>query len=100
MPCSNQARVPAEPYFALHTKDDLLNAAFQTAPAVFRLLHLSVPRWWVRSRYPVPSSSLAALDRGASLWPFTFNRFSSAMRTGFLVVRDGRPVDVLLTALS
>lgn len=34
------------------------------------------------------------------IWPFTFNRGTSAMRAGYVVIRSGKPVTGIVTTVS
>jgi hypothetical protein len=40
------------------------------------------------------------LQPGDLIWPFCFNRNTSAMRSGFVVIRAGRPVTGVVTIVS
>ena len=37
---------------------------------------------------------------GDRIWPFLINPWTSAMRAGYVVVRRGEPVSVVVTAVS
>jgi hypothetical protein len=81
----------------------LLAAAYASAPRFFRWFGLSLPR--ARFRISVPTTDEAqrineALDRGAKVWPFSFNECSLAMRQGYVLVSAGQPQEVILTCVS
>ncbi|WP_265592621.1 hypothetical protein [Verrucomicrobium sp. BvORR034] len=100
MPCLNNQNLPEEPYFALRSADDLLQAAYQSTPALCRYWHLHVPRWWIRIKHPELSPAIARLSPRDRLWPFVFNRSTLSMRRGYVVVRDGHPIDAIITEMS
>ena len=89
------------PYYTLRNEEDLLNAAYESAPWVFRFLRISLPAFLVRKdlrdEYKDFTSRLQPKER---VWPFHFNQWSLAMRKGFLVVKDGKPDRVWITELS
>jgi len=40
------------------------------------------------------------LQPGDRIWPFTINPNTMALREGFVVIRDGQPIEALLTRWS
>jgi hypothetical protein len=90
-------------YVAIRSSQDLLDAAFLSIPLVYRLLPVSKrfsvlnsqlgnhPDWiaWRKVRQPT--------DRIA---PFKFNMNTLAMRRGFVIIRDNKAYQAIVTALS
>ena len=90
-------------YYKMSNLDDLMQAAFRSAPWHFRLLGLSLPSATVEAQcagIPEWEELKTELKPDDKLWPFHFNRNTLAMRKGFLVVRHGKPHGVVVTELS
>ena len=89
------------PYISVSCEDDLLRAAYASSPWILRLLQISLPRFLVprelRQQY---RDFVARLTPGELVLPFQFNQMSLAMRKGFVVVKDRRPLRVWITELS
>lgn len=89
------------PYHVLRNEEDLLRAAYESAPWILKVLRVSLPSWLVhrdlRNSY---RQFLKELQPGDYVCPFHFNRYSLAMRQGFLIIRSGQPLRVWITALS
>lgn len=81
----------------------LEQAAYVTAPMWFRLLGLSLPRWYVNwkldknSEWEPLKTELRGRDK---IWPFCFGTLTLAMREGYVVIRNGKPYKVIVTRLS
>jgi hypothetical protein len=92
------------PYFVVRTEQDLLCAAFRSAPWYFRWFRLSRSRETIRLILENPRLSdelaLSELKRGAKVWPFVFNEYTLAMRRGYVLVRDGKARAAILTEVS
>jgi hypothetical protein len=87
--------------YTLKTEADLLEGAYESTPWILRALGISLPAFLVhhdlREQY---KDFISKLERRERVWPFHLNRESLAMRKGFLVVEDGRPVRVWITEMS
>lgn len=99
---SQQERVRRHnPRFKLESEEDLLNAAFASAPKMLRWLRISLPSFLVRRKLEQDYHKFAQrLEPGDRVLPFHFNKWTLAMRKGFLIVRDGKPHDVWITEMS
>ncbi len=90
-----------KPYFHLRTQEDLLAAAYRSAPLMLRLFRISLPAFLVRKEHREPYRDFKSkLGPGEIAWPFCFNQNSLAMRRGFLVVKCGKPDRVWVTTMS
>ena len=89
------------PYFTLRSEVDLLSAAYQSVPWLYRTLGISLPSIFVRrelrNAFRDFKNKLKPRER---VWPFHFNQCSLAMRKGFLVVKNGKPIRAWVTELS
>lgn len=89
--------------FPLSTQADLEHAALASVPLVYRLFRVSLSlaatdrKLRGRAEWEALKSGLKAGDR---LWPFEFNRNTSAMRKGLVLMRQGKLHSVLVTELS
>lgn len=89
------------PYYTVETDEDLLGAAYDSAPWIFKALRISLPAFLVRRELrKYYQDYKAKLDPEERIWPFHFNQMSLAMRRGFVVVRDGKPDRVWVTEMS
>jgi hypothetical protein len=90
-------------FYSVKNRQDLLEAAIASTPFLYRWLGISVPlsrldrelgasRDWKNLR-----DSLRPTDK---IWPFHFNKNTLAMRKGFLIVRDRKPFEAIVTELS
>jgi hypothetical protein len=57
-------------------------------------IDVQYPSWdeWRRIR--------STLLPGDQIWPFLFNRNTLAMPSGYVIIRDGKPIDALITLVS
>jgi len=90
-------------YIAIGSEEELKSAAAKHAPLAFRALNLSMPIALVERRLRASKEWESwKKDRrsGDRVWPFMVNRGSMAMRRGFVIVRAGVPLQVILTEVS
>ncbi len=86
-------------------KAEFLNQAMKGLPR-FRFFRRSVSIAQMDAIFLNPWGSeewlrvKALLKPGDRIWPFIINQRTLAMRKGYLVVRRGKPIEVLTTAVS
>ena len=97
-------RTSRSPHYSTRTPQELLDAAFHSAPWYFRWLPISLSASEIEAFIDRSSSShdvaKAELKEGAKVWPFVVNENTLAMRKGYVLVRGGRPRAVVLTEIS
>lgn len=87
----------------IRSEAELLQAAYETSPRLPRWLGLGVPFALLDRRldgHPEWEAWKADRRAGDKVWPFRFNAMTLAYREGYVLVRNGRPCKVLLTAVS
>jgi hypothetical protein len=90
-------------YVSWSNEEEFLRAAARNAPWRYRLFRWSIPIEQLDARHPGFDQWLAVksiLEPGDLIWPFEFNRMTMAYRKGYVVIRNQKPIDVIVLIAS